>query len=762
MRRLRQGGGLALAIAVASTLLAVACERLGWLGALDDFAYDQALVRFSPRPEKSKDIVLIAIDDSTFQAVARDANLRQALGAWPYTRSVWGQVVQYVEARGARAVVFDAVVDEQDSDVSGDVQMADALSHARIPFFVGFSVNAQSKQFPALPHVDAKNRVGPAAPPPAAALAAEGAVFGQDAEPKPPSPEEVAHALAFPVTANGVTIQTLSDAGAVAHPVWPIPPLLPAVSGFGLVTPEEDPDGKLRRTRFAYADDTNRYVLLPVAAAADLLGAASLELSPGTLTLGARSLRINRDGTARLDYGGPLADRYPAVSLIDVLFDDARRAEGKPLVIPDDVFGGKVVMIGGFALGTWDRKVTPFESSTPGIAKQAALLDSLLFGRFITDAPAWAAVAFTFLVALLAFALIFGLRKIPVELGTPLLLLAVVFCASGLLLAHAHVYLPLVTPMLGLMLSSVSAIAVNHLFADRERERVRQMFSRYLSQQVVSQLVEQEKLPQLEGEDMVVTAFFSDIRGFSTFSEKYKNDAPGLVRILNTYLTRVSAVLLDHGACLDKYIGDAVVCIFGAPLKMEDHAVRACRGALAAQAEVARLREEFAKQGLPDVYTRIGLNSATMFVGNIGSEQLFNYTAIGDGMNLASRLEGANKNYGSGIMIGPLTYELAKDHIEARELDRVRVAGKTEPVTVYELLGMRGDISRSKRELVALYHQALTLYRAARFAEAKEPLAKALALDPEDGPSKALYARCEKLLLHPPPMPFEGVANLEK
>src|SRR5262249_32746116 len=156
--------------------------------------------------------------------------------------------------------------------------------------------------------------------------------------------------------------------------------------------------------------------------------------------------------------------------------------------------------------------------------------------------------------------------------------------------------------------------------------------------------------------------------------------------------------------------------IFGAPLQTPTHAVDACRAALKVQAEVTKMREEFQAQGLPDVYTRVGVNTAVMFVGNFGSEQLFSYTAMGDGMNLASRLEGANKSFGTLIMIGARTYALAKDQIEARELDRVRVAGKTEAVTVYELLCLKGELSEHKRAVVTRYAEGLKLYRDARFA----------------------------------------------
>jgi adenylate cyclase len=278
----------------------------------------------------------------------------------------------------------------------------------------------------------------------------------------------------------------------------------------------------------------------------------------------------------------------------------------------------------------------------------------------------------------------------------------------------------------------------------------------------VNQLADLERLPRLSGERMLITAFFSDIKGFSTFSEKFKDDPEGLVAILNTYLTRVSAVLQAHGACLDKYIGDAIVCIFGAPVRHDDHAIRACQAALAAKAEVEALRREFTARGMPDVTTRMGLNSAVMFVGNIGSAQLFNYTAIGDGMNLAARLEGANKNYGTSILVGPQTYELAGAHFEMRELDWVRVAGKTEAVPVYELLAARGELSESKKQVVALYQEALSLYRKARFMDAVSCLELALAVDAGDGPSTALLERCRRLSQHPPVMPFDGVVNLEK
>src|SRR6185295_3582636 len=363
-----------------------------------------------------------------------------------------------------------------------------------------------------------------------------------------------------------------------------------------------------------------------------------LRLSPGRLQLGERAIPINQDGTAEIDYGGPLEARFQSFSFFDVLNDRNLKADGQPRYLPAGAFKDKVVLVGGFAIGLADRKATPFSSSVPGVVKNAAEMDGLLHGGFIVEARPSVSVGLALLVAALSAILVLGARNIFVEIAWPVVLYAGFFAVSGLILVTTKVHVDAAMGMAAGILSSLASIAANHLFANRERERMKLMFERYLSPAVVEQLADQPDLPKLTGEAVEITAFFSDIRGFSTFSEKYKDDPRGLVQILNTYLTRVSAALLQHGACLDKYIGDAVVCIFGAPVRHPDHALRACRGALAARAEVERIRAEFRDKGLPDVYTRIGVNTAVMFVGNVGSEQLFNYTAIGDGMNLAARL----------------------------------------------------------------------------------------------------------------------------
>ncbi len=760
-----RGGKIIAAVALVSfavsSLAFLHGERLG-LEAVERLAYDWQLSSFTPKPETSPHVVVLAIDDLTFREVAANPDYAQTFGAWPYSRNFWAMAIEQLTREGAKAIVLDAVMDEPHPNEVFDLALADAVRAQKAPFTVGFSVHPSA---PRLPRVVTMNRLPGFAPPKAEAVADETvpAKFDPsafDAAPAPAAkatPEQAARALAFPVQLSpGLALET------VPPPNVPIAPLLEVTPGFGMVYPEEDPDGKMRRTRFAYTDGENRYVTLAVAVAADVLGAEKLELAPGKLVLGPRTLRINPEGDAGIDYRGDFSERFATYSVVRVIDDWALHRDGKPTRLPKDLFRDKLVVIAGFAVGTSDMRATPFDSLTPGVSKHVAELESLLWGRFIVDAPRAVTYALIAVLALLSVALLTAFRQVALDLlWAPFAVLGL-FALGGWLLTRHAIHLPLTPLAFATGLSTVGAIAFNRLFANQDRERIKEMFSRYLAKSVVDQLVDQDELPKLDGETREITAFFSDIRGFSTFSERFADDPKGLVKILNTYLTRVSQVLLDHGGCLDKYIGDAVVCIFGAPLRDPEHAVRACRASLAVKAEVDALRAEFKSKGLPDVYTRIGVNSAVMFVGNVGSEQLFDYTAIGDGMNLAARLEGANKNYDSTLMIGPHTYALAAHAIEVRELDCVRVAGKTEAVAVYELLALKGQLPEGKRAVCDHYAKALAHFRAARFTEARDALDAALTLDPEDGPSKKLRVRCERYLQTPPPMPFDPVAQLEK
>ncbi|RKG91679.1 CHASE2 domain-containing protein [Corallococcus terminator] len=770
-QRWRDHGRVMLGIALVATLVAGACQygtRL--LEVPEHGAYDRALNTYLVGRKPSSHVVVVAIDQTTLDRISKNEQLRINFGNWPYTRTLWASIVQELKAAGAKAVLFDAVMDERASDESADLGFAQVLRETGMPFYLGMATNGNA---PSLPPVDFQAPVPLATPEAAPPVSppSQDDTFPEEFEDGPatatPTLDAQARALAFPASrTDGQPLPELlymSNQGRLEprNPVLPIPALIGAVQGFGLVDTEADTDGTMRRTRFAYSDGINTYVTLPVRMMADLLGAKEVTFSGRTLRLGERTWLVDPDGSAALDYGGPLHQRYPMVRLIEVLQDWIHRKKGEPLELAADTFRGKVVIIGGTTPGLNDIKATPFSSTEPGVAKQAAVMETFLAGQFITRAHWSVDLGIAFLAALLSAVLLMTARWAPLEVAWPVGLVFGLYVLMGWVLKTSHTHVLTAMPSLAGIGASVAALAFNHLVANRETKFIRQAFSHFMEPKLVEQMIRSRQLPRLDGENKEITAFFSDIRGFSTFSERFKEDPRQLVRILNTYLTTVSGTLLHEGGCLDKYIGDAVVCLFGAPMDQEDHAIRACRGALAAKAAVEALRVDFRQKGFPDVYTRIGLNSAVNFVGNFGSDQLFSYTAIGDGMNLAARLEGANKAYGSVIMIGPRTYELAKDHIEVRELDRVRVAGKTEAVTVYELLALKGQLSPEQQRTVTHYHEALELFRRARFADAAAVLEAEAARAPEDGPTGKLLERCREYQ-ESPPEKFDGVANLEK
>lgn len=740
---------------------------------------------------RSQDVVIVALDDATMTQVSESAGLSQRYRAsLPFDRIIWADLVTYLARAGAKGVVFDMVMNEA-ADGTGDLALTEALEATKMPVFLGFNTSVTAT---ALPKVEATmlRPLGPMPRPPQKVVpegefpeeptAAEQAALAKQA-----AADRIlwaARAYAMPISVTGLGTPAFPDlldpdpkgGPDKVLPSYPMPAmarLLESADGFGSVISEEDEDGKLRRTAFVFTDGNNLYPTLPVAALARLEGAPEVHLEPGKLTIGSRTVRINNDGTAEIHYGGKLNDRFKMISLVGVVrryLECIREDQSKVDCAGGDisrdpqgsVFKDQIVLVGGVAVGTGDSKATPLEQATPGLVKQAAVLDNLLHDQFIIAAPFWVSLLFSFVVALFSVTLVLVVRNTFVDIGWPVLLYVGFFTITGSFLVATRIHVLSALPGLAGTVASILATTWERLFARKERERIKELFQNYMESDLVEMMVEQKTLPNLEGENLNVTAFFSDIKGFSTFSEKLKDEPKQLMRILNRYLSIVTPELTGEGACIDKYIGDAVVALFGAPVPHDDHALRACRGALAVQVAIGKLREEFRQEGLPDVYTRVGVNTGTMMVGNIGSAQLLDYTAIGDEMNLAARLEGANKNYGTLIMMGPGTYAAVKDQVEARELDHVRVAGKKNATTVYELLAMKGGLPQDKRKVVDLYGQALLAYRARRFGEAKLKLAQALEIDGSDGPSRRLLTFCVEYQVRPPPEAWDGVSSLEK
>lgn len=362
--------------------------------------------------------------------------------------------------------------------------------------------------------------------------------------------------------------------------------------------------------------------------------------------------------------------------------------ESLPDPLYPSFFKGRTFFYGITATGTHDIKPTPLEAICPMVGSLATVYDNLTTGRFLRRAPHWINLGCLLLV--LAGGLLWLERLRSRTLLLAAMLAFLLFTLGNLLLfSLGSLWLNLLAPGVAILLVSMLVSMQHYLREEQEKRHLRTAFSHYLAPTLVDQLIHDPALLRLGGERRQCTVFFSDIAGFTTISEGMTPE--GLVELLNEYLSEVTGIILAQQGMLDKYLGDAVMAVFNAPLEVADHAAAACRAALQVQQRLRELGDQWEARGWPRLETRIGINSGPMIAGNMGSRERFDYTVMGDAVNLGSRLEGANKNYGTFIMISESTRELIGAAFVVRELDRIRVKGKQQPVTVYELLGLADE-----------------------------------------------------------------------
>ena len=327
----------------------------------------------------------------------------------------------------------------------------------------------------------------------------------------------------------------------------------------------------------------------------------------------------------------------------------------------------------------------------------------------------------------------------------------------------AYIFGGLILSVSYALLASLIAIVIinfrQYLSELGQKAQIRDAFGQYLSPKVVSDLVKDPEKLALGGEEREMTAFFSDIAGFSSFSESMKPTE--LVLVLNEYLTGMCNIIIDAEGTVDKFEGDLIMAFWGAPSIQQDHARRACFAAIDQSKALAVLRDKWLSEGRPGIQVRMGINTGSMVVGNMGSDQRMDYTIMGDAVNLASRLEGANKAYGSYLMISDSTYQQCADDVDVRELDTLRVVGKSDAVKVYELIERKNQTVGKKADLVAQFVDALSLYKSGNYADALRAFKGCAEIVPDDGPTLAYIERCKAYSENPPPADWDHVFTLD-
>ena len=571
-----------------------------------EYSARDALMRLRGVQQPSNDIVIVAIDDFSFNWTGHQ---------WPWPRSYFAEIVDQVNAGGGRIIGVDILLFEPDKEPTNDQSFADALG-------------------------------------------------------KTPSAVSVIQIFESPV--EEFKVSTL---------LQPLMPYRQALDATGVTGFTRDEDAIVRSVQ-AYDSYNNQiYYNWAFEVARLYLGVASPSNPTST------SIQFNgqtvplRGGQVLINFAGP-AGTFSTYSAANV--HDGITLEENP-----DAFRDKIVLIGATTVTLQDMYPTPFSTQipTPGVEIVASAIDTIISGQYLTEAPPWMAILIILAAALLA-ALISNSRRPTLTIGLLGLLMLGYMSAGMILFLRQRFILPTVAPLVMLFLGVVLPTLEQAVSQELEKRRVRNLFSRFISPEMVDQMMSTQDLNSLNKRSDV-SIIFSDIRGFTTLSEKLAPE--DVVALLNPYLEAMSQVIYKHGGTVDKYEGDAIIAFFGEPVPFKDHAVRALRASLDMRLALSDLQKQWEKEGRPSqIEMGIGINSGEVFVGLLGSEKRINYTVIGDNANLASRLQDLTKTYAWPILISESTHQQVKDEFDTEFADAVTVKGKTQAVNVYKVIGRKG------------------------------------------------------------------------
>ncbi len=636
----------AFALLLGGVVSAVFCllHVSGALRAVENVAYDQRF-RWLARPElASKDVVIIALDNSSFESSAMLDNF----GRWPWRRNLYARLLWYLRQAPARAIGIDVLFAGASQNEDDDQQFAAQLAEKPdtvIAFSLSHSLGSTDPERPEL------------------------------------------RPNAWPVdnAACGVTIEyTGLD--------LPLARLSQKARALGCVSVERDVDGHLRQAPLLFRYKGAYYPSFSLALTAPLLQPgpprASFECDRRVRVAG-REIPLDAGGNALVYWYGPRPGteyafpHYPVWQIHDSAFD---LSKGEKPEIGPAVFKDKIVLIGPSATGIGDFHASPFSAAMPGPEYHATLISNQLQGHFVRPAGLhWALLAIC-LMGLGTSLVVWTFADWRVYTLVTIAFAAGYVAMNFWLFDARHISMVAVAPLAAAATSFAGGNLTRYVTEGREKKRYRATLMKYVSPQLVEAIMHNPRLAELHNDKLDLTVLFSDVRGFTSLSEKIPVDQ--LVATLNEFLNVMVEVIFQNGGTLDKFVGDCVMAIWGAPVRQENHAELAARTALKMMAALGHLNEQWRRQGRPELAIGVGINSGEMIFGNIGAERRMDFTVIGDNVNLASRLESSTKELKASIVISDATYQRIAGQAEVRDLGTIKVKGKDTSIRVYELLGM--------------------------------------------------------------------------
>ena len=520
----------------------------------------------------------------------------------------------------------------------------------------------------------------------------------------------------------------------------------------GYFTLQNDRDGVLRWMPLVIKGGEEFFPPLGLLCAWHYLGRpnwTSVEIGPYGVEgvgVGERFVPTDKSGRLLINYLGR-PKTFPHFSVTDIL-------AGK---VPAGTFKDRIVLVGATATATYDLRNTPFDPRYPGTEVHATVIDNILTQRFMAR-PEWSRVFD--ILAIVAMSTLTGValtRLSPVNGVLFSAGLAVLYIVvARWLFISARLWLNVVYPLATLLTVYITLTLYHYVTEQRERRRIKTTFKQYVAEHVVEEMTKDPARLRLGGEEKVLTVLFSDLEGFTSYSERYS--AHEMTEILAEYYNRMTEQIFTYGGTLKEYVGDELLAFFGAPVEDRDHALHACETALAMRDQRLALVDEWTKIGRPRLRSLTGINSGPMVVGNLGSKYRFAYGVVGDQVNLGSRLEGLNKVYGTDIIISENTVRLLEPgQFVLRELDLVRVLGRAQAIRLYELIGKSGvALDPDHERILKMYAEGLDAYRRGKWSDALALFQQAMTLRKQDGPSRTIAQRCLAYQTNPPD-PWDGV-----
>jgi adenylate cyclase len=687
-----------------------------------------------PREQKVRPVVIVDIDE---------ASLRE-IGQWPWPRTVIADLVTRLRAAGAVAVGFDVIFAEPD-------RMSPAVAAGS---FRGLDAETREK-LAALPSNDAVFAE--------AIKKAGGIVVGETAasQAAPRAEGENAPQTGFAIVGPNPRPFLVTFPGLLRN----IPPIEQAAAGRGMFSIDPEPDGIVRRVPVVMeaqgqlAPALTMEMLRVVSRAGAILIRAD---RAGVKTVAVPGLEVPTDGRGRFWVYFNKRDPARSVSATDVL-------NGR--VAPDRL-RGRLVLIGTSATGLLDIKTTPVQPDMPGVEVHAQILENILTKSLLAS-PGYAIGAEIIAAVVFGLAIIVAAPMLPAAIVVALgaILIAGLIGISWYFFVGHHLLIDFTYPLISCWLIYLVLTFVNYFREQQQRQQIRSAFGFYLSPPLVEQLARSPEKLVLGGEERRMTILFSDARGFTTISEHYKDDPQGLTHLMNRFLTPLTNAIIERKGTIDKYIGDAIMAFWNAPVDDDEHEANACDAALEmlARAEVlnGELKREAETAGGVYMPLRIGigLNSGPCVVGNMGSDFRFNYSVLGDTVNLASRLESRTKDYRLSLVIGSRTADRAKEKFATMEIDLIQVKGKKQPELVFTVLG-RAEVIEDPRcdELRDLNTQMLAAYRKQQWDESERLIERCRKLAGGFGVDGLYEMYKERIAVYraePPPPDWTGVYEAE-